>query len=66
MFLGRRPHEPLDPALHEFYAKIVTSINQPIVHNGEWRLCDRSGWPDNPSFQNLVAWSWSKAMAITD
>jgi hypothetical protein len=28
--------------------------------DGEWRLCGRSGWPDNPSFQNLVAWSWVK------
>jgi hypothetical protein len=26
--------------------------------DGERRLCGRSGWPDNPSFQNLVAWSW--------
>jgi hypothetical protein len=21
-------------------------------------LCERSGWPDNQSFQNLVAWNW--------
>ena len=26
----------------------------------EWRLCDHTGWPDNPSYQNLVAWSWGK------
>jgi hypothetical protein len=23
-------------------------------------LCERTGWPDNQSFQNLVAWSWRK------
>ena len=21
-------------------------------------MCDRSGWPGNNSFENLVAWSW--------
>ncbi len=21
-------------------------------------LCERTGWPDNTSFQNLVAWCW--------
>lgn len=23
-------------------------------------MCKRTGWPDNPSFQNLVAWSRQK------
>ena len=30
------------------------------LHDGEWRLCERSGWPDNQSFLNLVAWTWRK------
>jgi hypothetical protein len=61
VFLGRRPHENIDPSLHEFYAKLLAAANQPLFHDGEWSLCERSGWPDNPSFQNLVAWSWQKA-----
>ena len=31
-----------------------------MFHDGQWRLCDRAGWPDNQSCQNLVAWSWDK------
>jgi hypothetical protein len=26
---------------------------------GEWRLLDCTGWPDNPTHENLVAWSWT-------
>jgi hypothetical protein len=26
-----------------------------------WGLCELSGWPDNKSHENLVAWSWSGA-----
>ena len=58
VFLGRRPQEPVDQALHDFYAKLLTTANQPLFHDGRWNLCERSGWPDNTSFQNLVAWVW--------
>jgi hypothetical protein len=34
------------------------AIEDPAFRDGEWRLNNRSGWPDNPSFQNLVSWSW--------
>ncbi len=60
VFLGRRPPEPVDEALQAFYNKLLAALNAPIFRNGEWKLCERSGWPDNQSFQNLVAWSWIK------
>jgi hypothetical protein len=60
VFLGRRPAEPVDKALQAFYDKLLAAINAPIFRDGEWKLCECSGWPDNPSFQNLVAWSWVK------
>jgi hypothetical protein len=60
VFLGRRPAEPVDELVQDFYAKLVAAINAPIFREGEWKLCVRSGWPDNPTFQNLVAWSWVK------
>ncbi len=60
VFLGRRPAEPVDKGLQAFYDKLLAAINAPIFHEGEWKLCECSGWPDNPSFQNLVAWSWIK------
>jgi hypothetical protein len=60
VFLGRRPAEAVDNALHTFYEKLLAAINAPIFRDGEWKLCERSGWPDNQSCQNLVAWSWVK------
>ena len=30
------------------------------MRNGEWRLCERSGWPDNQSCQHILAWCWVK------
>ena len=58
VFLGRRPAEPLDQDLGDFYKKLLEAINRPVFREGQWNLCDRMGWPDNASFQNLVAWSW--------
>src|SRR5271165_2001990 len=60
VFLGRRPTEPVDELLYAFYAKLLVAIHAPIFRNGEWKLCARTGWPDNPSFQNIVAWSWAQ------
>lgn len=60
VFLGRRPDEPIDRDLQEFYAKLLKAINRPVFREGEWSLCGRTGWPDNASYQNLVAWSWLK------
>ena len=60
VFLARRPHESVDQPLHEFCARLLAAANQPLFHDGAWNLCERTGWPDNSSFQNLVAWSWQK------
>ena len=58
VFLARRPAEPPDPELSTFYHKLLETLHRPVFHNGQWALCERTGWPDNASFQNLVAWSW--------
>ena len=60
VFLGRRPAEPVDEELRAFYWKLLSAINAPIFRDGKWTLCERSGWPDNLSCQNVVAWSWIK------
>lgn len=60
VFLGRRPEEPVDEELQAFYKKLLTAIDGPVFRQGEWSICERTGWPDNPSFLNLVAWSWRK------
>jgi Alpha amylase, catalytic domain len=60
VFLPRRPAEPVDPATQMFYTRLLLAIRAPIFSEGDWKLCERSGWSDNSSFENLVAWSWVK------
>ena len=58
VFLGRRPNEPPDKGLEDFYRRLLAAIDNPAFRQGDWRLCERTGWPDNSSFQNIVAWTW--------
>ena len=60
VFLGRRPKEPVDNDLRDFYAKLLAAIKDPVFREGQWSLCDRTGWPDNQSYLNLVTWNWIK------
>ncbi|HSR12478.1 MAG TPA: alpha-amylase family glycosyl hydrolase, partial [Thermodesulfobacteriota bacterium] len=58
VFLGRRPDEDVDLNLQGFYRKLLSAMKSETFREGNWFLCDRSGWPDNQSFLNLVAWCW--------
>jgi hypothetical protein len=58
VFLGRRPQEPLDETLPAFYKKLMKTTDSPVFREGQWSLCERTGWPDNSSFQNLLCWNW--------
>ena len=60
VFLGRRPAEPVDHDLAAFYGRLLKATNRDVFRNGEWRLCERSGWPDNQSCLNILAWCWVK------
>ncbi len=59
VFLGRRQAEPVDEELRAFYSKLLKAIDHPVFRAGNWQLCERSGWADNASFLNLLAWSWT-------
>jgi hypothetical protein len=60
VFLRRRPEEPAHEGVQNYYATLLKAIRRPVFHEGEWKLCERRGWPDNPSFRNLLTWSWRK------
>jgi hypothetical protein len=60
VFLARRPVEPVDPDLAAFYGRLLKETNREVFRNGEWRRCERSGWPDNQSCQNILTWCWAK------
>jgi hypothetical protein len=60
VFLGRRPAEPVEDDLVAFYERLLKEVARAVFRDGEWRLCERSGWPDNPSHLNVLAWCWAK------
>ena len=60
VFLGRRPEEAVDEHLLGLYRKLLAAINSSVFREGEWSLCERYGWPDNSSFENIVAWHWRR------
>lgn len=56
--LERRPVEPADGNLLGFYQRLLAAVDTPALREGEWRLCERTGWSDNQSWMNVVAWCW--------
>jgi len=56
VFLGRRPAEPVDRDQLAFYQRLLEATRPDAFRKGAWRLCDRSGWPDNQSCQNVLSW----------
>jgi hypothetical protein len=58
VFLGRRPAEPVDHDLAAFYGRLLEETSRDVFRNGHWRLCEQSGWPDNESYRNVLAWCW--------
>ncbi len=57
--LGRRPQEPADAGLREFYGSLLRLVTGRQLLKGEWQLCECQGWPDNRSNLNLLAWCWT-------
>jgi hypothetical protein len=58
VFLGRYPAEPVDAGLAAFHRSLWAALRDPTFRHGRWRLCERSGWPGNDRFDDLVAWCW--------
>ncbi len=63
VFLGRRPEEAPDHDLQRFYHQLVRETGQEPFCSGEWDLCECTGWPDNMTCRNLLAWCWKKQTA---
>jgi Alpha amylase, catalytic domain len=59
--LGRQPEEYPDRELRCFYRTLIESVRDAQLREGSWNLCELSGWPDNESFRNFVAWAWHGA-----
>ncbi len=60
VFLQRRPDEPLDEELAAWYRNLLFTVADRGVRTGTWQLLEATGWPDNQSSANLIAWSWTR------
>lgn len=58
VFLARGPAQPEDRELHAFYDKLLAAVAASDLRYGDWQLCECSGWPDNDTAEQLVAWCW--------
>ena len=59
VFLARRPEEPADEDLRDFHHRLLAAVRETGMRSGRWQLLDCTGWPDNPTHQNLLAWCWT-------
>jgi hypothetical protein len=57
VLLGRRPKERDDEDLRRFHLRLIQAAHR--IRRGEWASCEVTGWPDNQSSQQLLAWSWT-------
>jgi len=50
-----------DKEVFGFYQKLLTEVNAPAYHGGQWSM--REIYPDgnNPCFKNVLSWSWAQA-----
>ena len=57
--LGRWPRHPDRPDIRDLYERLLKTIDQPLFHDGEWRLLDIRSAGDG-TFNNLIACRWRK------
>ena len=61
VFLRRRVGEPVNQPIQDFYTKLLRATDTSVFRQGNWTLHRCTGWPENSTYQNLVAWSWTDA-----
>lgn len=60
--LGRAPEETVDPALRQFYDRLLTILRQPVVRDGQWALLECApAWDGNWTNDCFVAFAWQGA-----
>jgi hypothetical protein len=58
VFVDTGPDETPDADLRAFYERLLRAVADSGLRDGEWRLCECTGWPDNDTHRQLVAWCW--------
>jgi len=60
VFLGRRPAEADDRELAAFYDRLLGATHREVFRSGAWHLCEPTGWPDNQTYRDVLAWCWAQ------
>jgi hypothetical protein len=59
MQVSRRPEEPVDSSLLEFYTRLLRCVKMPELREGRWQLLPcRPAWDGNSSASQFVAFAW--------
>ncbi|HWK17398.1 MAG TPA: hypothetical protein VNR66_08100 [Solirubrobacteraceae bacterium] len=56
--LARAPEQPVDEDLRAFYGRLLGAVAGSGLNVGTWELCECTGWPDNHTAEQLLAWCW--------
>ena len=49
--------------LRGLYDRLLRAVADSDRRAGDWRLCECTGWPDNDTDRQLVAWCWTTSAA---
>ena len=62
--LARRPAEPVDSVLCDYYRRLLECVKLPVVREGQWQLleCD-APWEGNATWRQFVAFLWQGPQA---
>ncbi|MBP1599377.1 MAG: alpha amylase, catalytic region [Acidobacteria bacterium] len=59
VFLCRRPVEPVDRNLKQFYDRLLSVLRHPVVRNGQWQLLECiPAWEGNWTRDCFVTFGW--------
>lgn len=57
--LGRRPDEPVDASLEQFYGRLLAALRRPAAREGQWQLLECApAWDGNWTVDCFVAFAW--------
>lgn len=58
VFLSRRRVETGNSELSFFYRQLLKLLQYEVICCGTWSISELSGWTDNQTCRNLLAWEW--------
>jgi hypothetical protein len=62
--LVRGPDEPVNPAVPQFYQRLLDVLRRPVFRSGKWRLLECApAWEGNPSCEAVIAYAWEDSQS---